>query len=216
MEMRDEKPIAILGGTFDPVHNAHLRVAWEAAEALDADVRLMPANVPPHRTPPIASAEQRVAILRAALDGQDRLTLDTRELDRSGPSYTVDTLRAMREEFGVARSLILLVGADAFAGLSTWHEWRMLFEFAHVVVLTRPGHDALPTPELKAEIASRHASMISEIRDAPAGRLLKLPVTPLEISASAIRALLASGREPHWLVPDALCADPALLAVYRR
>src|SRR6185295_3901749 len=106
-------PIAILGGTFDPVHNGHLRVAWEAGEALNADVRLMPANVPPHRPPPLASAAQRVTLLRAA------------------PSYTVETLREMRVEFGEDRPLILLIGADAFAGLPSWREWRALFGLAH-------------------------------------------------------------------------------------
>jgi nicotinate-nucleotide adenylyltransferase len=209
------KPVAILGGTFDPVHNAHLRVAWEAAEALDADVRLIPAHVPPHRTPPVASAAERVAILRSALAGQDRLTLDTRELDREGPSYTVDTLRALREEFGAARPIVLLLGIDAFAGLPTWHEWTALFDLAHMAVLTRPGHDVVPSPELKAQIASRHTSHVGDLRETPAGRVLKLPVTPLEISASAVRALLAAGREPRWLVPEALFDDPGLLAPYR-
>src|SRR3954466_10198450 len=94
------RPIAILGGTFDPVHIAHLRVAWEAAEALDAEVRLMPANVPPHRAAPVASAEQRVRMLEAALAGQGRLTLDTRELKRAGASYTFDTLHELRAECG--------------------------------------------------------------------------------------------------------------------
>ncbi|HEX6832976.1 MAG TPA: nicotinate-nucleotide adenylyltransferase, partial [Rudaea sp.] len=154
--------IAILGGTFDPIHNAHLRVAWEAADALDAEVRLMPANVPPHRPAPAASPAQRVAMLRAALQGQDRLTIDTRELERDGPSYMVDTLRDLRAEFGPERPLVLLLGADAVVGLPGWHEWQRLFDFAHIVVLTRPGHELLPTPQLKAEIASRHSSSISE------------------------------------------------------
>jgi nicotinate-nucleotide adenylyltransferase len=210
------RAIAVLGGTFDPVHNAHLRVAWEAAEALDADVRLMPANVPPHRPAPVASPAQRVAMLRAALAGQSRLLLDERELRRDKPSYTIDTLREMRAEFGPDRPLILLVGADAFAGLPTWHEWNALFRYAHVAVLTRPGHGAdLPT-ELGAEIAARRVTAASALRGAAFGKVLDLAVTPLEISASAVRALVAAGREPRWLVPDALLADPALLEPYRR
>ncbi|HJT98573.1 MAG TPA: nicotinate-nucleotide adenylyltransferase, partial [Rhodanobacteraceae bacterium] len=134
-----ERPLAILGGTFDPVHNAHLRVAWEASERLGAEVRLIPANVPPHREPPIANARERAAILRAALKGQDRLVLDERELEREGPSYTIDTLIGLREEIGPERALILLVGADAFLGLSSWHRWGELFDYAHIAVLTRPG-----------------------------------------------------------------------------
>jgi nicotinate-nucleotide adenylyltransferase len=209
------KCIAILGGTFDPVHNAHLRVAWEAAEALNAQVRLMPAHVPPHRPPPVASAAQRVAMLRAALAGQDRLQLDTRELDRSEPSYTVDTLRQMRNEFGAVQSLILLLGADAFVGLPTWHRWRELFDLAHIAVMTRPGHDASLPAELRDEIAPRRAASAAELHMSPAGKVFDLPVTPLEISASRVRALLAAGRDPRWLVPDALLANPDLLAPYR-
>jgi nicotinate-nucleotide adenylyltransferase len=209
------EPIAILGGTFDPVHVGHLRVALEAAEALAAPVRLMPAHVPPHRSAPVASAVRRVAMLRAALAGQDRLQLDTRELDRNEPSYTVDTLRGMRAEFGAARPLILLLGADAFAGLPTWHHWRELFDLAHIAVMTRPGHAADLPAELNAEIARRRTQAIAELHATPCGKLLDLPVTPLEISASAVRALLAAGRDPRWLVPDALLADPQLLAAYR-
>jgi nicotinate-nucleotide adenylyltransferase len=210
------RPIAILGGTFDPVHNAHLRVAWEAAEALDAEVRLMPAHVPPHRPAPVASAQQRVAMLRVALAGQSRLQLDERELHRAAPSYTVDTLREMRAEIGNDRSLILLIGADAFAGLSTWHQWQALFGLAHIAVLTRPGHGGVLPQELQAELGRRRVTTASALRDATCGRMVELAVTPLEISASAVRQLLAAGHEPRWLVPDALLANPALLEPYRR
>jgi nicotinate-nucleotide adenylyltransferase len=210
-----QAPLAILGGTFDPVHNAHLRVAWEAADALDAEVRLMPAHVPPHRPAPVASAAQRVALLRAALAGQSRLTLDERELRRSRPSYTIDTLRELRAELGAERPLFLLVGADAFAGLPTWCEWRALFDFAHIAVLTRPGHGGDVPPELAEEMRSRRAADVASLRTAASGRVVDLPVTPLEISASLVRAQLAGGSEPRWLVPDAFFADPALLAPYR-
>jgi nicotinate-nucleotide adenylyltransferase len=207
--------IAILGGTFDPVHNAHLRVAWEAAEALDADVRLMPAHVPPHRPAPVASAAHRVAMLRAALAGQDRLALDTRELDRNEPSYTVDTLRQMREELGGSQALILLLGADAFAGLPSWHHWRDIFALAHIAVMTRPGHDTALPHALAEFVVPRRVVSPAKLHERAAGSVFELPVTPLEISASRVRALLAAGREPRWLVPDALFADPALLAAYR-
>jgi nicotinate-nucleotide adenylyltransferase len=209
------KPIAILGGTFDPVHLGHLRVAWEASEALDAEVRLMPAHVPPHRPAPLASAAQRVRMLEAALGGQSRLTLDTRELRRSGASYTFDTLCELRAELPRDQALILLLGADAFAGLPTWHRWRELFDHAHIVVLTRPGHGAAPPEELGAEIAPRLVASRAGLRTAGFGKVLDLAVTPLEISASAVRALLARGCEPRWLLPDALCANPELLAPYR-
>lgn len=149
-----KRPLALFGGTFDPVHLGHLSVAWEAAELLDAEVRLMPASVPPHRPAPIANAEQRVAMLRAALQKQSRLTLDTRELERSGPSYTIDTLTELRAEQG-DRPLVLLIGADAFAGLPGWHRWRELFEVAHIGVLSRPGVDVVLPDALLAETATR-------------------------------------------------------------
>ena len=209
------RPIAILGGTFDPVHIGHLRVAWEAAEALDADVRLMPAQVPPHRPAPVANAEQRVRMLQLALAGQSRLALDTRELQRAGPSYTFDTLRSLREELGSARPLILLLGADAFAGLPSWHRWRELFDLAHIAVLTRPGHVAAWPAELAAVAGPRRVQGATKLRESSAGNIFELAVTPLEISASQVRALLAAGREPRWLVPDALLADPSVLAGYR-
>jgi nicotinate-nucleotide adenylyltransferase len=210
------RPLAILGGTFDPVHNAHLRVAWEACELLDAEVRLVPASVPPHRDQPVASAAERAAILRAALKGQDRLVADERELRRDGPSWTIDTLIELREEIGAERPLVLLVGADAFLGLPSWHRWTELFDYAHIGVLTRPGNEiaTLPT-ELRIKIASRRTSDPNAVASSPAGRVLPMPVTPLEISATQIRDVLASGGEPRYLMPDAVLADPDLLAPYR-
>ncbi len=213
--MNAVRPLALFGGTFDPIHNAHLRVAWEAAEFLDAEVRLVPANVPPHRDQPVAGATQRAGLVRAALAGQDRLTLDMRELRREGPSYTVDTLLELRAELGEERSLVLLVGADAFAGLPQWHRWKELFELAHIGVLTRPGHNGTLPTELRTKIASRRCTETRFVRETPAGRVIAIPVTPLDISATQVRALLADGREPRYLMPDALFADPALLAPYR-
>lgn len=209
------RPVVILGGTFDPVHLGHLRVAWEAAEALDTEVRLLPANIPPHRPAPVASAERRLRMLKLALAGQRRLLLDEREIGRPGPSYTFDTLQELRAEHGHAAPLILLVGADAFAGLPGWHRWRELFALAHIVVLTRPGHVAIEPAELAAQTAPRRAASVAALHTA-AGCVVSLPVTALEISASAVRALIAAGREPRWLLPEALLNAPDLLAAYRK
>lgn len=209
-------PVAVLGGTFDPVHIGHLRVAWEAAEALDAQVRLIPANVPPHRPRPVADAQQRLGMLEAALAGQRRLVIDTRELRRSGPSYTVDTLAELRGELGPERSLILLLGADAFAGLESWHRWRELLTLAHIAVLTRPGPRPAVPDALAVEIAMRRTESATQLGRSPAGCVFELTVTALEISASQVRSLLAAGREPRWLVPGSLLDQPQLLEVYRQ
>ncbi len=209
------KPLAILGGTFDPVHIGHLNAAWEAAALLDAEVRLVPARVPPHRASPVASADERVALLRVALRGQSRLVLDTRELDREGLSYTVDTLAGMRAEQG-ARPLVLLLGEDAFAGLTSWHRWEQLFELAHLGVLTRPGDEPAWPDVLANIVAQRRIADPAMLSDRPAGCVVALPVTPLEVSATRVRELLAAGREPRYLLPSGVFDDPCLLAPYRR
>ena len=208
------KPLAIFGGTFDPVHLGHLSVAWEASELLDAEVRLMPAHVPPHRPAPTATPEQRVAMLQAALQGQNRLTLDTRELRRQGPSYTIDTLRELRGELG-ERPLVLLLGADAFAGLPSWQSWHELFDYAHIGVLNRPGIEAAWSVDLTLEILPRRVSDPTLLHASPAGKMIELAVTPLEISATRIRDLLAEGRDPRYLLPCGLFDDPSVLAPYR-
>lgn len=207
------RPVAMLGGTFDPVHIGHLNAAWEVAGLLDAEVRLMPAKVPPHRPAPVATAAQRVAMLRAALAGQSSLSLDTRELERDGPSYTIDTLTALRAELG-ERPLVLLLGEDAFAGLPTWHRWRELFDVAHLGVLTRPGSPLPWPPALRAAI---HARVVEPARlgEVAAGHVAALPVTPLEISATRVRELLAAGQLPRYLLPYGLVEHAAWLAPYR-
>lgn len=210
------RALAVLGGTFDPIHYGHLRSAWEAAMLLDADVALLPASVPPHRPQPQAPAAARVDMLHAALAGQTRLVADERELRRAGPSYTVDTLRELRGEIGERRPLVLIVGSDAFGGLATWHEWRTLFELAHIAVLARPGHEPVLPPDLAAEYAQRRADVASAWREAAAGAVLPLDVTPLEISATDIRRRVAAGEEPRFLVPDAVCDLIRARGWYRR
>ena len=207
--------IAIFGGTYDPVHHGHLRVAWDASYALDCVVRLVPCHTPPHRKPPIAQAQQRAEMLRLALLGQDRLELDACEVERGGVSYTVDTLRALREAHGAAEPIVALVGADAFAALPTWRGWRELFELAHVGVLSRAGHERPLDPALGELVEAREADDAGALNRLPYGKVLRISVTPLEISASAVRADFVAGREPRWLVPDAVRRYIAAFDLYR-
>ena len=207
--------IAILGGTFDPVHHGHLRVAWDASFALDCRVRLVPCRTPPHRDAPVAQPQQRAEMLRLALSGQDRLELDTSEIDRGGVSYTVDTLRALRAAHGAAEPIVALVGADAFAGLPTWRGWRELFDLAHIGVISRAGHAPPVDLQLREFVAGRQTADAGALRRLPYGKVLRIPVTPLEISASAIRADLAASREPRWLVPDVVLRYIAAFELYR-
>jgi nicotinate-nucleotide adenylyltransferase len=135
----DLSPMGILGGTFDPVHYGHLRTAYELMEAVDfAEVRFLPAGIPPHRDAPHADAPTRLAMVRAAIEGEPRFIVDDRELRREGPSYSVDTLLDLRAEHP-HRSLCLMVGMDAFLGLPQWHQWRRILQLAHIVVAHRPG-----------------------------------------------------------------------------
>lgn len=207
--------LALFGGTFDPVHLGHLRVAWEAAEFLDADVRLMPASVPPHRAQPVADAQRRLAMLEVSLKGQDRLGIDDRELRRAGPSFSVDTLAELRDEIGPSRPLVLLVGADAWSGLASWHRWQELFELAHIGVLSRPGHHMSLEGELGRHATPRLCHEVAGLRERASGRVIEIPVSALDISATRIRSELAAGREPRFLVSDALLEHADLLSVYR-
>ncbi|HMJ49214.1 MAG TPA: nicotinate-nucleotide adenylyltransferase [Burkholderiales bacterium] len=203
---RELKPIGILGGVFDPVHYGHLALATEAATRLDlAEVRFVPANVPPHRGQPHASAEQRVQMLKLAISGDRCFAVDQSEVLRQGPSYTVDTLNAMRGKLGGARPLCLLMGVDAFAGLASWHRWNDLFELAHIVVVQRPGYDLknLQSP-LKEELAKRKVKSWRAAFRKPSGAIILLKVKPVDISASMIREKLAAGKSTGDLLPPAV------------
>lgn len=207
---------AIFGGTFDPIHLGHLRVAIEISEALDADVRLLPAPVPPHRAQPQATAAQRLAMLELGIRGCPRLHADDRELRRSGPSYSVDTLAELRKELGADAAIVLCVGADAFAGFASWHQHAQIFDLAHVLILTRPGAaDRVSWPEsLRAEVVARRG-LPAQLHRRAAGLVAELAVTPLAISATAVRTLIAAGRDPRFLLPEAVAAYIAESNLYR-
>jgi len=196
--------IGTLGGTFDPVHHGHLRLALEMLEGLALDeVRLIPAREPPHRAPPLAPPEDRLEMLKAAVAGTDGLSVDTRELQRQGPSYTVDTLTSLREEFP-GTPLCLIIGMDAFDAIDTWHRWRALPTLAHIGVARRPGAQ-MPGPGDVAELLHRRlVRSPSALRKTPAGCIYVQDLPPLDISASRIRVLLDAGRNPRYLLPDSV------------
>ena len=203
-------PIGILGGTFDPIHFAHLRLAEEAADSLGlASVRIIPASDPYHRSPAAASAQHRLAMAQIALHGNPRLAADGRELRRKGPTYTIDTLESLREEFGPRQSLVLLLGADAFAQMASWQRWREIFALAHVCVAERPGYstwrDAL-APELRDEFEQRYSPGAPHIRRKSSGSIVSFALTPLDISASGIRTLLRRGHSARYLLPAEVLA----------
>ncbi|MCC4615568.1 nicotinate-nucleotide adenylyltransferase [Xanthomonas campestris pv. asclepiadis] len=208
------------GGTFDPIHLGHLAIACAARDELGALVHLVPAADPPHRPAPGATAAQRAGMLELALADTPGLVLDTRELQRasrnSAPSYTVDTLRELRAEFGATTPIAWLLGADAFMGLSSWHQWEDLFELAHFVIAARPGTtlDLADAPQLAAAVQGRWAARAGELGISPAGRLWSLQQPLRGESASAVRSRIAGGG--HWqaLVPASVVAFIAHEGLY--
>lgn len=198
--------IAMLGGTFDPVHLGHLRSAVELLETLSLDrVHLVPAHVPPHRQAPGVCAEQRLAMLAAGVGDTPGLIVDDRELQREGPSYSADSLASLREACGADARLVMVIGHDAFLKLDSWHRPERVFELAHVVVIDRPGHEAAISGALRELIGQREVSTPQALFDLPAGRLLRIGLpTRLAISATAIRQRLKEGRSVRYLLPEAV------------
>jgi nicotinate-nucleotide adenylyltransferase len=214
-------PIGVFGGTFDPIHYGHLRLAEEIAEGAQlAEVRFFPSGTPPHRSRPGAEAHHRVAMARLATEGNARFSVDERELKRAGPGYTVDTLAELRGELGAQRSLALLLGADAFLELATWHRWRALFDLAHIIVAYRPGfpidtwQSRMPEP-LAHEYASRSMQQPLAVHLAPAGGIATVSMTGLDISATFVRTALHGGASPRYLVPESVLAYIRQHALYK-
>ena len=200
--------LGIFGGTFDPVHFGHLRLAEEAADALKlSSVRWIPAGQPALREEPKVGARQRLDMVRLAIAGNPRFELDAAEVESAQTSYTVPTLERLRRPgaCGAHRPLVLLVGADAFAGMSAWHRWESLFDLAHVAVAHRPGYpvdaEHLP-PALAAVFRQRFCADPARLAASASGLIVSFAMTPLDISATKIRALLSNGESARYLTPE--------------
>jgi nicotinate-nucleotide adenylyltransferase len=213
--------LGIFGGTFDPIHCGHVELARELRTSLGfAAVRFIPAGDPPHRAAPVAPATHRLAMVELAVAGHEGLEVDAREILRAGRSYTVPTLAELRLE-APARPLALIVGTDAFLGLPTWHRWREVFAFAHVVVVTRPGValDGAMPQVLADEWSARFRHDCAALAAEPAGAIIMQAVTAHAISASGIRAQLARGHDGvaavRRLLPAAVLAYIERNQLYR-
>jgi nicotinate-nucleotide adenylyltransferase len=217
-------PLGILGGTFDPIHCGHLRLAEEAREALHlAQVQFIPAGQPPHRGAPRSTAADRLEMVRRATAGNPAFAVDAGEVFATGKSYTVLTLERLRAELGPERPLVLILGADAFAGLPGWHRRDAILDLAHLAVASRPGFarhgqrwpDTLPA-ELQAACSGRIVHDPAALSSAPAGRIIPFDMTPLAISASLVRDLIHAGRSARYLLPDSVLDYIGLHHLYRR
>ena len=209
------------GGTFDPVHNGHLAIARGVRDALDCEVRLVPAADPPHKGPTHADAAQRAAMLDLAVEGDAGLRVDRRELHRAGPSYTVDTLRGLRAELGPHVPIAWMIGSDSLFELDTWHRWRELFALAHVLAVGRPGARmdaaaiAAHAPAVHAEIAPRWR-LPAQLHALPAGGFAEFRMAAERPESSTELRRRISGGDPAWRdwVPAPVAAYIAQRGLY--
>lgn len=198
-------PVGIFGGTFNPVHYGHLRSALELVERLNlAYLNLMPCAVPPHRQAPTCAAQHRAAMVELAVAGEPRLHCDPRELRRPGNSYTIDSLMELRDELGDGFSLCLVMGCDAVLNITSWHRWQELLDWAHIVVIARPGWHFPQSGAVADWLAEHRLADAGALRRNPGGGIIVEELRPLAISSTEIRAMLAAGRSARYLLPEAV------------
>lgn len=196
------EPLAIFGGTFNPVHYGHLRCAEQARLLLNlSTLYLMPAGTPPHRAAPSTTPEQRLRMLNLALEEFPLLAIDDRETRRTGPSYMVDTLKELRSEFP-NRPLLLLLGQDAANYLHTWHDWESLFTLTHLVTFPRPGAKPQYRRDLEKQIEHRSCPDLESLLEKETGGVLHLELDLIDISATAIQSIIRLGRSPRSMLPE--------------
>ena len=191
--------IGVLGGTFDPIHFGHLRTALEIAEKCGMEqLRFIPGSVPPHRSQPLANAEQRWEMVQLALAGEKRFVADRRELERTGESYTVDTLISLREDLGDKVPLAFIMGMDAFLAFRSWHRWQDILQQVNLVVMQRPGY----RPDPNDWYGEMLVQTTCELSESANGRIVFLDVTQLSISATFIREQCRMGQSLRYLLPE--------------
>lgn len=199
------KCIGLLGGTFNPIHYGHLRMAQELAEALNLnEVRFIPSANPPHKAAPTVSAEHRARMVQLAIEHHPLFRLDSRELSRNGASYTIDTLISLRGELGDDVALCLIMGSDAFTQLNTWHRWQELLNFCHIILVQRPNDapkQTLPTT-LESLLHAHYTEHTEDLSQQAAGYIHMQAITALDISSTAIRSAFHKKRAPIYLMPD--------------
>ncbi|GAA0791343.1 nicotinate-nucleotide adenylyltransferase [Marinobacterium sediminicola] len=198
------QPLVFMGGTFDPVHNGHLRTALELKQWLGVDqVCLIPSGAPVHRDEPGCTPLQRLEMVQLAVQDEPALCADPREIESDAPSYSLLTLQALRSERGSDCPIIMTMGMDAYQTLPSWHQWESFLDYAHILVLARPGYEKTGADEQLLRFTEAHqASAVSELLTRPSGRVHIQELTPLGISATQIRRLIAQGHSPRYLLPE--------------
>lgn len=199
-----KQAIGIFGGTFDPIHFGHLRTALELYQSLElANVRLVPCYQPVHRKVPVASPEHRLAMVKAAVAKEPALIIDACEIERKAPSFTVETLEILRQQFPDT-PFCLIMGIDALLGFTSWHRWQDILSLTHLVIAHRPQYQLPKTGAIAELLKQRLQTSPLCVHDALSGYIVLQPVTALEISATDIRRQFASGRNPRFLLPNSV------------
>lgn len=213
--------IGIFGGTFDPIHYGHIKPALSVKQALNlSQLRFIPNRVPPHREAPWLSSEQRLILLKTALQDYPDIIVDERELHRAGPSYMVDTLKSLKQDFP-DEELCLIIGMDAFYGISTWFEWRSIFDLCRLVVTTRPGFDRseiaaqmnsddyrflarMMTDDINTFTAQEASAEVAAQSPQEPAKILLQSVPQLAISSTQIRESVQNSENiSQWMPPQA-------------
>ncbi|MGH1431916.1 MAG: nicotinate-nucleotide adenylyltransferase [Neptuniibacter sp.] len=192
-----------MGGTFDPIHNGHLRTALEMQQWLGVDrLHLIPSKTPVHKDAPGCTSAQRLEMVRLAVEGESVLQVDEREINSVQPSYTLLTLQGLRAELGDAVPICMIMGMDAYQTLPSWHEWQRFLTLGHLIVVQRPGYQ-LADDSVMGELTRQHcADSPQELLSQPSGKVLLHELTPLGISATQVRETIGSGDSPRYLIPD--------------
>lgn len=194
-----------MGGTFDPIHNGHLRSALEVQQWLGVEqIHLVPARTTVHRDQPGRTAEQRLAMVEAAVQESSSLTVDAREVVADQPSYTLYTLQQLRAQLGDDQPICMVIGMDSLLGFTRWHGWEQFMSLCHILVLQRPGYPCKAEGELAELLLQHRCDHRAELFEHPCGRILFHEQTPLDISATHIRSLIEAGHSPQYLLPDAV------------
>ena len=191
--------IGLLGGTFDPVHFGHLRAALEIYQQLQLkEVRFIPCQQPVHKAPAVASAEQRLAMLRIAISDHSMFSIDERELHRATPSYMIETIESMRQEDPVT-PFCLIIGMDALADFCTWKRWEDILKLNHLVIAFRPGNFLFPEV-LKPRLCTNP----QVLRESRGGKIFLQATTVLDIASTRIRSDMKEGMDCSYLLPEAV------------
>ena len=199
--------IGLSGGTFDPIHFGHLRMAQELADNLHLSaVRFIPAAQPPHKSTPEVSAKHRAAMVRLGIAGNSIFSCDDRELNREGASYTIDTLLSLRDELGADISLVLLIGSDAFTKFDTWHRWQEIIQLCHIALVQRPMVEKQEplSKSLQNFLQSHYTENAEDLHSKSAGFVTMQTVTALDISSTSIRCNLQKQHSARYLLPDSI------------